>query len=109
MKVRILEKNYHPTNSPVINKNYRSEREEYWIRRLGTSIPYGCNDNNKSIGNLSNQYDNSINVMILFDKNPRRKRSHGNRHYTSPKMHDVPINGLLPCIQKPLELHHIRT
>ena len=47
--------------------------------------------------------------MNLFDKNPTRERSHGHRHYMSPKIHDVSIDGLLPFIQKPLGLHHIRT
>jgi len=47
--------------------------------------------------------------MNLFTKSPRRKRSHGHRHYTSPKMHDVSIDGLLPFMNKPLGLHHIRT
>ena len=39
-------------NSPVLNKSYRKEREEYWIHRLGTAIPFGCNDSIKSIRNL---------------------------------------------------------
>ena len=47
--------------------------------------------------------------MGLFNHNHRRQRSHGHRHYTSPLVHDVSINGLLPFLQKPLGLHHIRT
>ena len=50
-------------------------------------------------------------VMHIFDNTPKRKRSHGHRLYTSPQIHDISINGLLPspCVQKPLEMHHIRT
>ena len=44
MKVRILEKIYHPTNSPGLSTPFRRKREEHWIRQLGTAAPYGCND-----------------------------------------------------------------
>ena len=50
-----------------------------------------------------------MNVLNVFDKNPGRERSHSHRHYTSSNLHDVSIDGLLPFIQKPLRLHHIRT
>ena len=49
----------------------------------------------------------NVNVMNIFDNTRRRKRSHDHRRYTSPKLHDV--NGLLPHVQKPLGMHHIRT
>ena len=109
MKVRILEKIYHPSNSPNLSTPLRRQKEEYWIRKLGTAIPYGCNDKIDSIGNLSSPRCNNVNVMNIFDNTPRRKRSHGHRHYTSPQLHDVSINGLLPFVQKPLGMHHIRT
>lgn len=47
--------------------------------------------------------------MNIFNSTPRRRRSHGQRNYTSPTLHDVSINDLLPFIQKPLGIHHIRT
>ena len=47
--------------------------------------------------------------MNLFEYIPRRKRSHGHRHYTSPQLHDVSLKGLLPFVNKPLGMHHIRT
>ena len=46
--------------------------------------------------------------MNIFISTPRRRRSHGHRHYTSPTSHDVSFNDLLPFIQKPLGIHHIR-
>ena len=109
MKVRILEKIYHRTNNPNLATPLRRQKEDYWIRELGTATPYGCNDKIDGIGILSNPSSNSINVMNVFNNTPRRKRSHGHRHYTPPKFHDVSFNDLLPFIQKPLGIHHIRT
>jgi hypothetical protein len=51
----------------------------------------------------------NVNAMNIFDNAPIRKRSHDHRRYTSPKLHDVSINGLLSYVQKPLGMHHIRT
>jgi len=47
--------------------------------------------------------------MNIFDNSPRRKRSHCHRQYTSPKLHDVSINGPLPYVQIPLGMNNIRT
>jgi len=66
LKVRILEKIYHPTNSPQMSTPHCKKREEYWIRLLNTATPYGCNDKIVSIGNLSSPGSNSVNVMRLF-------------------------------------------
>jgi hypothetical protein len=43
MKVRIIEKIYHHTNCPILTP-YRTDRELFWIKELGTAMPYGCND-----------------------------------------------------------------
>jgi hypothetical protein len=51
----------------------------------------------------------SVNVMHIFNSAPRRNRSHDHRHYTSPIFHDVSLNDLLPFMQKPLGIHHIRS
>jgi hypothetical protein len=45
MKVRIIEKIYHHTNSSILSTPYRTDRELFWIKELGTAMPYGCNDN----------------------------------------------------------------
>ena len=66
MKVRILEKIYHPTNNPNLSNPFRQKREEYWIRQLGTAAPYGCNDHIDSIGNLTNPGCQSVNVLICL-------------------------------------------
>jgi hypothetical protein len=28
---------------------YRTDRELFWIKELGTAMPYGCNDNIKGV------------------------------------------------------------
>ena len=79
MKVRIIEKIYHHTNSPIRSTLYRTDRELFWIKELGTAMPYGCNDNIKGVGNLSSPGCSEINVMSLFNTIPRTKRSHGHK------------------------------
>ena len=109
-KVRILEKIYHPTNNPSLSTPLRRQREEFWIRELGTAAPYGCNGKIDSVGNFTSPRYSSVNVMRLYGSSQRRKRSHGHRHYNRPNFHaDVAIDNLLPHVQQPLGLHHIRT
>ena len=107
MKVRILEKIYHPSNSSKLSRSYRKQREHYWMTELGTAMPYGCNDNILGVGNLSSPRGNRVNVMGLFNSHVRRRRSHGHRHGNTnrtPKFHD-----LLPLLNQPLGVHKIRT
>jgi hypothetical protein len=61
------------------------------------------------IGILSSPTSRSVNVMDIFNSAPRRKRSHVHRHYTSPILHDASLNDLLPFMQKPLGMDHIRS
>ena len=84
MKVRILEKIYHPTNNPSLSTLFCRKREEHWIRQLGTAAPYGCNDHIDSIGNITSPGCQSVNVLNLFDRTSRRHRSHGSRKYNKP-------------------------
>ena len=115
MRVRILEKIYHHTNSSTLSSPFRRQRELYWIQQLCTAMPYGCNDNIKDIGNLSSPNCSEVNVMGIFNSPVRRKRSHGHRHYHRPQLdtsssnvHDR-FHEMLPLLQKPLCRHHIRT
>ena len=62
-----------------------------------------------SVGNLSSPGCSAINVMQLFNRSSRRARSHGHRHYNPPIIHQVSFDELLPYIQTPLGVHHIRT
>ena len=109
MGVIVIEKVYHHTNSPSLSTPYRREREEYWIKELGTASPYGCNDNVSSIGNLTSPLCSNVNVMNLFPSFNRKKRSHGTRHYTPPRNNQVLFTDLLDLVFKPLGIHHIRT
>jgi hypothetical protein len=29
-------------NSPILSTPYRTDRELFWIKELGTAMPYGC-------------------------------------------------------------------
>lgn len=89
MKVRILEKIYHHTNSPSLSTPFCRQREEFWIRKLGTAFPYGCNDNIESVGNLSSPKCNTVNVMGLYNNTMRRKHSHGHRSYGKTCMYTM--------------------
>ena len=109
MKVRILEKIYHPTNNPNLSTPFRRKREEHWIQQLGTAAPYGCNDHIDSIGNLTSPGCQSVNVLNLFDRTSRRHWSHGSKKYNKPEIHDVSFDGLLPFVNLQLGFHHIRT
>jgi hypothetical protein len=73
----IIEKIYHHTNSPTLSTPIRRQREEHWIRKLGTVFPYGCQENIRSIGNITSPQCSNVNVMGLFNTTPRRKHSHG--------------------------------
>ena len=106
MRVRILEKIYHHTNSPTLSTPFRRQREDYWIKKLGT---YGCNDNIANVGNLTAPQTNNVNVMGLFPHRDRRRHSHGHRAYTRPTIHDVTLDSLLPYVSRKLGPHHIRT
>lgn len=57
----------------------RLDRERFWMLELGTVYPYGLNDRLQSVGNVSKNMNNNINVFSLFNKRKRRKRSHGRR------------------------------
>ena len=50
----------------MLNTLYRTDRELFWIKGLGTAMPYGCNDNINGVGNLSSPGCNEINVMSLL-------------------------------------------
>ena len=81
MKVQILEKIYHSSESPVNIRLHRRLRELYWTKELGTAAPYGCNDQIKGAGTQSSPSCKDTNVLGIFSKQQQQKRSHGHRHY----------------------------
>ena len=55
-------------------------REHFWMLELVAVYPYGLNDRLKHVGNVSHSNLRSgINVLNLFNRHKRRKRSHGHR------------------------------
>ena len=86
MKVRIIEKIYHHKNNPKLSTPYLTDRELLWIKELGTAMTYGCNYNIKGVGNLSNPGCSEINVMSLFNTDPRAKRSNGHEIIQHPNV-----------------------
>ena len=81
IKVQILEKIYHYSENPVNTRLHRRLQELHWIKKLGTAAPYGCNDQIKEVRTLSSPSCKRTNVLGIFNKQQRRKRSHGHRHY----------------------------
>ena len=57
----------------------RLDRERFRMLELDTVYPYGLNDQLQSVGNVSKNLKNNINVFSLLNKHKRRKRSHGRR------------------------------
>ena len=112
-RVQILEQVYHSSENPTLLTSFRRTRELFWIKKLGTAKPYGFNDQIKGVGTLSSISCKKTNIYSLFNKQPRRKRSHGKRHYNR-RAHqlDVPLNtlvDLLDMIEKPEGVQNIKT
>jgi hypothetical protein len=115
MKVRIIETIYHHTNSPILSTPYRTDRELFWIKEVGTAMLYGCNDNIKGVGNLSSPECSEINVISLFNTIPKTTmviKEFNIQMLKSPlnqERYKISFNDLLSNIQKPLGIHHFRT
>ena len=113
MKVHILEKICHSSENPVNIGLHRRLRELHWIKELGTAAPYGCNDQVKGAGTLSSPSCKHTNVLGIFNKQQRRKRSHGQRHYNEKTRQldssvDTFIN-FIDSIDQPQGVHKIKT
>jgi hypothetical protein len=94
MKVRIIEKLYHQSNSPTVSTPL-CRQQEHWIRKPRTAFPCGCNDNIGSKGNISSPQCSNVNVMGLFNNTPRRKRSNRHRSYNNSIIHGVSFQSFL--------------
>ena len=113
MRVPILEKIYHSSENPTLLTSFRRTRELSWIKELGTAKPYGFNDQIKGVGTLSSISCKKINNYSLFNKQPRRKRSHGKRHKNKKAPQpDVAMSTLVDLVdmtEKPEGAHKINT
>jgi hypothetical protein len=66
MRVRIIEKIHNNrTNNPNLTTPLCRQKNDYWIRELGTATPYGygCNDKVDGIGILSSPTCRSVNHL----------------------------------------------
>ena len=80
---------------------------------IGTAARYGCNDQIKGVRTLSSPSCRSTNVLGIFNKQQRRKRSHGHRHCNkrTPQLDssiDCYVN-LIDSIDQPQGVHKIKT
>ena len=78
MRVQILE---HSSENPVNTRLHRRLQVLHLIKQLGAAAPYGCSDQIKGVGTLGSPSCKRTNVLGIFNKQQRRKRSHGHRHY----------------------------
>ena len=105
MRVQILENVYHSSENPTLLTSLRRTRELFWIKELGTAKPYGFNDQIKGVGTLSSISCKKTNIYSLFNKQPRRKRSHGKRRYNKrapqPDITMSTLVDLVDMIEKP--------
>jgi len=100
LKVRILEKRNHPSNSPQLSTCTRHRRKrEYWIRQLVSATPYGSNDKIDIALGTSPAQEATVNMMRLFPI--------FSRHYSPPNLNNFSIDSLVT--EKLLGFHHIRT
>ena len=113
MRVQILEKVYHSSENPILLTSIRRTRELFWINELGTAKPYGFNDQIKEVGTFSSISCKKTNVYSLLNKQLRRKRSHGKRHYNKrAPQPDVAMSTLVDLVdmtEKPERVHNINT
>ena len=66
MRVQILEKVYHSSESPVNTRLHWRLQELHWIKELGTIAPYGCNQQIKGVGTLSSPSCRSTNLLGIL-------------------------------------------
>ena len=112
MRVQILEKIYHSSENPANTRLHQSLRELHWNKELCTAAPYGCNDQIKGVGTQSSPSWRSINVLGIFNKQQRRKRRHGHRHYNkrTPQLDssiDIYVN-LIDSNDQPQGVHKLK-
>ena len=111
MRVKILEKVYYSSENPTLLNSLHRKRDLFWIKELITAKPYGFNDQIKGVGTLSSISCKKTNIYSLFNKQLRRKRSHGKRHYNKrapqPDVTMSTLVDLVDMIEKPEGVHKI--
>ena len=108
IRVQILEKVYHSSERPSLLNSFRKIREPFSIKELGTTKSYCFNDQIKGVGTLRNISCKKTNIFSLFNKNSRRKRSHGKGAIIKYASMSTPVD-LVDMIEKPEDVHNINT
>ena len=85
-----------PIEEVVLNKvslaSKLLQREDFWIRELGSIYPNGLNDNVKGLGNISTLVDkDNLIVYSLFHKHKRKYRNRS-EHKNSSKVYNELID-----------------
>ena len=107
MRVQILE-NVYSSDRSALSSSLRRIRELHWIKELGNAKPYGFNDQIKGVGTFRGTSCKKTNIYALFNKHPRRKRSHGKRHYKKkPPQPESSINTLVDLVDMIDHVHKI--
>ena len=112
MKVQILNKTFHFSENPVNIRLHQRLRELHLIKELCTAAPYGCNDQVKGVSILSSPSCEHTDVLGIFNKQQRRKRSHGHWYYNRKTQPDSSIGtfiNLIDSIDQPQGVHKIKT
>ena len=83
MRVQILEKVYQSSENPINARLHLVLLFESYtgLKSLVLQPLCGCNDQIKGVSTLSRPSCRNTNVLGIFNKQQRRKRSHGHRHY----------------------------
>ena len=75
MRVQILEKIYHSCETLTLLTSFCRTRELVQPNHMASMTK------SKGVGSLSSISCKKTNIYSLFNKQPRRKRSHGKEHY----------------------------
>ena len=90
-------------------KDHRLDREDYWMRELGTITPFGLNEKVRRVGNISQK---NVPVTQLFHVSQRRPGGHGrrtNRANNKCGYEHVTVTFIQNIWQGENRLHNLRT
>ena len=106
---------YHLTNTTRLSTPFRTYRENYCIRELGSTLPCVCGVNIKGVGNINSSENSDLIVMNLLNTNQPIDHSHDRSNYHRPKIKTKTFSlsgtsdDLISCIHKLLGSGCIRT
>ena len=81
-----MKKKYHCTNRPRWSTSIQTARGNHLIIESGITMYYGCNVNNKGVGNSNSTENNDVTVINLFSTSQLINCNHGRRNSYCPKI-----------------------